>query len=168
MNETQEILSKALDELTQVARSAPKRGGPKGNERDKGKGKAPLERELLRRFLLALGELVSSDLEVDLGAELTRARQIIEQLGERWGLALEAEMQLACGEHIQGVDPRYLGHPRYDFQYTLEARQRLEQRFEALAALEQPIDPQLVARVADADERLADELEKRSAGPGEG
>ena len=49
-------------------------------------------------------------------------------------------MQLACGEHIQGIDPRYLSHPRYDFDYAIGARQRLELRFRALEALGEAVD----------------------------
>ena len=31
---------------------------------------------------------------------------------------------MACTEHVQSVDPRYLDLPNYDFEYTRAARER--------------------------------------------
>ncbi|MFT5050689.1 MAG: hypothetical protein ACI8QZ_002091 [Chlamydiales bacterium] len=127
----------------------------------------PVDRPLLRRMLLLLGELLETDpggaddLSTELGEDLATMRKCITQLGSRWDSTLVGEMQLACTEHIQGVDARYMSHPRFDFEYVVEARQRLEMRLSALEALGQPVDEELMQRVAQADQRLADALRER-------
>lgn len=127
----------------------------------------PVDRPLLRRLLLSLGGLLETDpggdgdLSADIAGEIAVARTCVAQLGPRWDTTLVGEMQLACTEHIQGVDPRYMSHPRFDFEYVVEARQRLEMRLSALEALVQPVDEELMTRVAQADQRLADALRER-------
>jgi len=89
----------------------------------------PVDRPLLRSLLLSLGEVLETDpggagdLSGQVEHDIARARKCIGMLGGRWDTTLVGEMQLACTEHIQGVDPRYLAHPRFDFEYVVEARQ---------------------------------------------
>lgn len=161
MSDATKSLERALKHLEKHAGEDTAKGAKKG---PKGKGgPAPVDRTLVRELLLTLGELLGEP-DVDLSESLQRARSAIAKLGERWTTPLTTEMQLACGEHIQGIDPRYLSHPRYDFEYALGARERLERRLQAVEALGGSVEAQLLERVAEADELLAEALEKPSEG----
>jgi len=133
----------------------------------------PVDRPLLRRMLLSLGELLETDpggdgdLSAQVSDDVANARKWIARLGDRWESTLIGEMQLACTEHIQGVDPRYMSHPRFDFDYVVAARQRIEMRLSALEALGQAVDEELLGRVAQADQRLAKVLRERCEEPDE-
>ena len=112
------------------------------------KKKAP-SRFDARAILVPLGEC---QLEGKLDTSvLERLQRVLSAHEEAWLEAVAQEMQLSCTEHAQGVDPRFLDHPRYDFEYTVQARERLEHRFEALAVLGIDVDEDLLARVARAD-----------------
>jgi hypothetical protein len=75
-------------------------------------------------------------------------------------------MELSCTEHVQAIDPRYLDHPRYDFDYTVQARQRLEMRFNALDLLGVDADEVLLAQVARADAILEPYLQRKDGQTG--
>ena len=119
-----------------------------------------------RRLLLALGALLSTGEAFEVEAVQQRMRKILEGFEDPgvWEQAVQQEMELACSEHVLGVDPRYLDHPRFDFEYVVQARERLEMRFLALESLEAELDPSWSERVAEADERLAPYLEARDPG----
>jgi hypothetical protein len=91
-------------------------------------------RQEARALLIALGRVLADEPEA-IEALAPRIREAVGPLLESWEAAVQDELALACAEHVQGVDPRYLGHPRYDFEYTLEARRRLAARLRAAAAL---------------------------------
>lgn len=115
-----------------------------------------------RALLLALGRLL---LEEGAGAaqkELARIRAIQDAPLRGWRRAVREELSLAAAEHVQGVDPRFLSHPRYDFAYALGARERLEQRLRAAEALGISPPEHLLERVAEADRLLE---EARGANP---
>lgn len=97
-----------------------------------------------------------------------RLAQLVHPLGESWEAALHDELILACTEHVRSVDPRYLDHPRYDFAYTIAAREALEARLVAAAALETSPSEELLDKVARADERLRPYLEDRGPAGGAG
>ncbi len=115
--------------------------------------KRPITHYHARDLLVALGERVlAGDAELD---ERVRAlRKLLRPLDEPWREAVGAELRMACTEHCQSVDPRYLDLPNYDFAYTLEARERLEARLRACARLGLDVDEELLERVARADEQL--------------
>jgi hypothetical protein len=51
----------------------------------------------------------------------------------RWPSGTRSRM--AATEYTLSLDPRYLDHPKYDWEYTLEARRRLAWRLEAVRFL---------------------------------
>ncbi len=118
------------------------------------KGKRGPTRHDARALLLPLGELLLGGREEQAAQALQGLEQTLEPVGEAWVLAIQEELSLACSEHVHSVDPRYLSHPRYDFDYTLAARERLEQRLAAAQVLGVPAGEELLAGVAQADERL--------------
>jgi hypothetical protein len=128
-------------------------------------------RHQARALLVALGRWIrhgapSGD---QVSAVRDRLRAIVHPLAEGWEAAVLDELILACTEHIRSVDPRYLDHPRYDFAYPIEARERLESRLVAAAALGMSPSPELLARVTRADELLRPyvrRFQERDRGPG--
>lgn len=110
-----------------------------------------------RALLIALGERLPA--EPQLAARTVAALE--SALGPRlraWEVAVADELQLACNEHVRSVDPRYLGHPRYDWEYTLLARQRLAARLRAADALGARVDPELLRKVQRADRWLTERM----------
>jgi len=83
-----------------------------------------------------------------------RLVQLVRPLGEAWEAAVHDELILACTEHVQSVDPRYLDHPRYDFAYTVAAREALEARLRAASALGMSPTEELLDKVTRADALL--------------
>ncbi|MFT5289330.1 MAG: hypothetical protein ACI82F_001391 [Planctomycetota bacterium] len=117
-----------------------------------------------RWLLMELGEVLQKEGSVATQARVARARKIVHRLGEAWDRAVRDELQIAATEHIQGVDPRFLSHPRYDLTYTLTARARLESRLLAAAALGTPLEESLAQAVERADRRLAEHQAKGPKG----
>jgi hypothetical protein len=124
------------------------------------KRKAPT-RHHVRDLLLALGAAIRAGEE----SEVTRAHAalsvIVPAFGPRWPAVVADELALACTEHVRSVDPRYLDHPRYDFEYTVAARERLELRLRAAQRLGLPATSEWLARVARADAQLAASMKRR-------
>jgi len=129
------------------------------------KVKAP-SRFVARNMLLVLGELALEERTGEVESELARLRTLLEPVDEGWRKALAQEMELACTEHVQAIDPRYLDHPRYDFDYTVQARQRLEMRFSALDLLGVDMDEVLLSQVARADAVLEPYLQGKNGQSG--
>lgn len=136
-------LSAALDELGRLA----------------ARGRKPT-RFHARALLIPLGRLLlEGEAEAQAGA-IQRARQLTEPLREAWEKSVQEELALACAEHVLGVDPRHLDHPRFDFGYALAARERLEARLAAASALDLQPPEELLDGVARADELLQPYLER--------
>lgn len=121
-----------------------------------------------RELLLALGALLLDERASETTAAIERLGRALREETEAWGAAVNEELQLAGMEHVQGVDPRHLDHPRYDFEYTIEARRRLEMRLVALDALGLTAPEDLLARVALADAILGPYLGTQDGRPGPG
>jgi len=113
-----------------------------------------------RALLVPLGERVRED-PAAAQAWIDRIRAAALPIRESWEEAVLSELSLACAEHVHAVDARYLDHPNYDFDYTLEARARLEARLLAARALAFEIPETLARGVERADRLLAPYVEKR-------
>lgn len=109
-----------------------------------------------RAVLVPYGRLLLAHGEGALDAELeARLEAFAETLGQAWAEAIQAELSLACAEHVHAADPRYLGLSNYDWEYTLAARGRLEARLVAADRWDSPCPPALRAAVERADALLA-------------
>lgn len=108
----------------------------------------------VRAILIGLGDLILQHGPEEASTGLDRARELALRLGPEWEAACHSEVALACSEHINGVDARYLNHPKYDFKYTIRGRELLEARLIAARELKIPIEPSLIHGVDAADERL--------------
>ena len=80
---------------------------------------------------------------------------------EVWEAAVRDELSMAGTEHVRSVDPRYLDRPGYDFEYTIEARERLEARLRGAEQLGIRTEESLAAAIRRADELLRAQLERR-------
>src|SRR5262245_32993961 len=89
--------------------------------------KAP-SRYAAREILVGVGTWILSGDESRVAAALARLAPAVEPDRTRWTNAVLEELTLAVTEHVRSTDPRYLTHPRYDLQYTVAARERLEAR----------------------------------------
>jgi len=83
---------------------------------------------------------------------------------DAWQVAVRDELAMACTEHIRSVDPRYLGHPAYDLDYTLEARRVLEDRLKGAEVTGIVLDDVLSAGIRRADSLLEGRGSKESWG----
>ena len=99
-------------------------------------------------------------LEIEGGAEAREAAERIGRLPEAFreelAAAVRDEISMAATEHVRSADPRYLALPAYDWEYTLEARRRLEARLEASRSLGILPDEAMLAAIQRADRTLAD------------
>lgn len=88
-----------------------------------------------RYVLLTLGKLLHEAPPGSYDALLERTRAAGRAAGPAWDQAVQTELTLACGEFAQSLDPRYLGLPDYDLDYTRSARARLADRLRAAGEL---------------------------------
>ncbi len=131
-----------------------------------------------RAILLAVGEL---SLSGDAAAAAAAAERVAAIVGDRhdpWARAVHEEIEMAAVEFVRSVDPKYLDHPKYDFAYTVVARERLEARLAATEVFGILPTDEILEQVSAADARLAPHLERgprksrrqgsgeRPAGPG--
>ena len=131
------------------------------------KGKAPARQDA-RAVLIPLGRLALADPDTDLGPEsplVTRLREAVAPCAEVWEGVVTEELALACAEHVQGVDPRYLELENYDLDYTLAARERLEARLAGAGVLGVEAPEHLLEGVRRADGLLRPLLEARNRPP---
>ena len=133
-------------------------------ERLAGKGRKPSHRHA-RDLLVPLGQLLLETGAGELDPVLGRIEGLVEPLGKSWQEALEAELRMACTEHCQAVDLRFLSLPNYDFDYTVRARELLEARLLAADALGHLIEAGLLGRVQQADATLEPFLRAREGDP---
>ena len=120
--------------------------------------KTPPGRWEARAVLVPLGLLIQARGLEALSDALERVKAATAPHEEAWQKAILEEVSLACAEHIQGVDPRYLGLANFDWGYLLEARERLEARKIAAEALQMPIPAHLWSQVEAADEQIQPHL----------
>ena len=109
-----------------------------------------------RALLLPYGELLlnGGDAAIDDAVD-ARLQEAATAVGEAWPEAIQAELALACAEHIHSADPRYFDLPNYDWDYTFAARQRLEARLVAADRWDSPCPAHLRTAVERADALLA-------------
>lgn len=91
----------------------------------------------------------------DLAPVKSRLSALPPAFGEPWSAAVRDELTMAATEYVRSADPRYLGHAKYDWAYTLEARERLGWRMAAVQFLGIALDPDIAAGIERAD-RLVD------------
>jgi hypothetical protein len=127
-------------------------------------GRKKPTRHQARAVLVALGAWIEAERPAEEAVQAVRARieRGVAPLAEAWEAAVLDELILACTEHVRSVDPRHLTHPRYDLEYTVHARERLEARLVAASALGASPSEELLDRVARADEILRAHLERRA------
>lgn len=113
-----------------------------------------------RAVMLPLGRLVLDDGEEAVRDDVRRLARVTEVFRQDWERAVREELDLACAEHIQGVDPRHLDHPRFDFEYVVAARERLEARLAAASVLDLSPSEATLDRIAAADRLLEPHLRR--------
>lgn len=127
--------------------------------------RASLGRRDARAVLVPLGRLVLARGADGCREELERVRAAVGPAREAWDAAVREELSLACAEHIQGTDPRFLGLPNFDWGYVLAARERLEARAAAARALGGEPPAALWGEVLAADRRVEAARRRRREPP---
>jgi hypothetical protein len=113
-----------------------------------------LNRYHARDTLIALGQLVLAREEEEEAASarwVEPLREALAPFGDGFEQAAREELGAAVDEYVRSVDPRFLEHPRYDFAYTVLARERLEARLVAAGLLGIVPEEAQLERVAAAD-----------------
>lgn len=123
--------------------------------------KAPT-RHHARAVLVPLGERLRTGGSGGAGPWLERLKEIANRAPDAWSRAVEDELLMACTEHVRSVDPRWIRHPSYDFEYTKRAREQLGARLDALRELGFEVDRALLDRVDQADALMASRLSRGS------
>jgi len=118
-----------------------------------------------RPLLLEIGRRLSQDAgsSADLEPVKRRISGFPPAFAEAWSAAVLDEISMAATEYVRSADPRYLGHPKYDWAYTLEAREHLGWRMKAVQYLGIAASPDLEAAIERADRLL--EVRKPVQGP---
>lgn len=107
-----------------------------------------------RALLLPLGNAVCSE-DPGIAEAIERVRSVVDTDRAGWLSAIEDELSLAVTEHVRSCDPQYLRLARYDFPYTIAARERLEARLRATEALGFDVPESLLGQIERADRTLA-------------
>jgi hypothetical protein len=107
-----------------------------------------------RPVLVGLGELLLSGRPQDAESVKRRLEGLPAGVAGAWPVAVSDEIEMAGTEYVRSVDPRYLDHEKYDWDYTLEARERLADRLRAVRFLGIRIDESLLAGIERADRLL--------------
>ena len=115
---------------------------------------ASVTRHDARPILLSIGRSLLAGRPAEVGNAAELLRGLPGPLGRSWLAAVRDEWSMAFTEYVRSVDPRYLNHPQYDLDYTLEARLQLEARWRASIYLKEPPDAASTAAVARADALL--------------
>ncbi len=113
-----------------------------------------------RAILVALGEQILVEDGARVTAGVARVAELVRELAADWEAVVREELELAATEFVRSVDPRFLSHPRYDFAYTVTARERLEARLSAAERLGIGPAEGLLEQVVEADELLAPHLRR--------
>jgi hypothetical protein len=120
-----------------------------------GKQHARPNRHHARPLLVGLGELLLSGTPQEAEDVRRRLGGLSPGLAEAWAAAVADEMAMAATEYVRSVDPRYLEHPKYDWAYTLEAREHLADRLRAVRFLGIEVDESILAGIERADRAIA-------------
>lgn len=126
------------------------------------RGKAPT-RHHARGVLIGLGLAVIEGRAEAEAQAFARVRAWIERAPEAWGEAIASELSMAATEHVRSADPRWLGNPKYDLPYTVEARHRLEARLACAEHLGIEVAEELLEAITRADALLEPYLEDGGA-----
>ena len=118
-------------------------------------------RHLARPVLILIGEGLLSERPAGADDALVRLGRLSPPLRQAFAEAVRDELSMACTEHIRSVDPRYLDHPDYDFEYTVSARRRLEARLRAAERLGVLPDESVMSGVRRSDALLEAQLRAR-------
>jgi hypothetical protein len=113
-----------------------------------------------RAILLALGERVLAEDETRAALAVANIAELVREKPAEWEAAVHEELELAATEFVRSVDPRFLTHPRYDFAYTLTARERLEARLAGAERLGIAPAEGLLEQISEADQALAPHLRR--------
>ncbi len=119
-----------------------------------GRNKAPT-RHHARGVLIGLGGVLLEDRAEAEADAFARVAVWIERKPDAWREAFAGEISMAATEHVRSADPRWLGNPKYDLAYTVEARHRLEARLACAEHLGIEVAEDLLEAVARADALLA-------------
>ncbi|MFN0006881.1 MAG: hypothetical protein ACKVXR_03160 [Planctomycetota bacterium] len=131
-------------------------------EKPAGRG-AVLTRHEARPVLLCVGLLLQTGRSEELGDAGDRLRRLPERPRESCVAAVQDELSMAATEYVRSVDPRFLNHPQYDLDYTLEARRQLDARWRACLYFGLAVDPAAQASVERADRLLEARMKTRIA-----
>ena len=123
----------------------------------------PLNRYHARAVLLPLGAELARAAEAAGRARVERLRELLRPVAAGWSQAVQDELEMAVAEFVKSVDRRYLTRPDYDFEYTLEARARVEDRLRAMRALEIEPGTEWLRDLERADREFAQHLARRGA-----
>lgn len=124
--------------------------------------KAPT-RHQARDLLVGIGLALLDEAPDVAQPSLDRFAALIRASPEAWNEVIASELSMAVTEHVRSADPRWLGNPKYDLPYTVEARHRLEARLACAEALQVEVAEDMLEAVARADTILAPYLEGGAA-----
>lgn len=88
-----------------------------------------------RPILLEIGRLLGAGSSEALASAKRGLSAFPPAFAEAWSAAVREELSMAATEYVRSADPRYLGHAQYDWEYTIEARERLGWRLSAVQYL---------------------------------
>jgi hypothetical protein len=107
-----------------------------------------------RPVLLEIGRLLALGETSDLDSAKRRISAFSAPFADAWSAAVRDEIAMAATEHVRSADPRYLAHPKYDWEYAIEARERLGWRMKAVQFLGMPPDPSQMTSIERADRQM--------------
>ena len=119
------------------------------------KERRPPSRHHARPLLVGLGQLLLSGTPNEAESVKRKLQRLPPAVAEAWPAAVADEMAMAATEYVRSVDPRYLDHEKYDWDYTLEARERLADRLRAVRFLGIELEPSILAGIERADRGVA-------------
>jgi len=126
----------------------------------------PPTRHHVRGVFIALGDVLLEG-RADAEAEaFARVAAWVARDPSGWNEAFAGELAMAATEHVRSADPRWLGNPKYDLAYTVEARHRLEARLACAEHLGIEVADELLEAIARADAMLAPYLDAGEPGTG--
>ena len=107
-----------------------------------------------RPILLGIGRLLGAGSPETLLTANRRISALPPAFAEAWSAAVRDELSMAATEYVRSADPRYLGNAKYDWEYTLEARERLGWRLRAVQYLGIALDADQLSGIQRADRIL--------------
>lgn len=123
------------------------------------KRRRPPTRHHVRALFVALGDVLLEGHGDEHAEDFARVAAWIARDPAGWNEAATGELMMAATEHVRSADARWLGNPKYDLAYTVEARHRLEARLACSERLSLEVADELLESIARADAVLAPYLE---------